>query len=124
VLAADIHDPTECECGRPKFAGNEACSSCASLDGSCWSEARIISTLRIGAWMTLREMGAMINSTGNALQRPVAALFDSGRLIRQWRESDTVEAIGRGRYGGRHRMALGGGGSWEYSLARTKRRAA
>jgi hypothetical protein len=123
VLAADIHDPTECECGRPKFAGNEACSRCLVLDGKCWSETRIISTLRIKGWLTLNEIGAMLGCTGNAMQRPVHRLYLSGRLIRQMRELDAVPHIGRGRYGGSHPMAACCAGAWEYALS-MKRRAA
>lgn len=122
MTALDIHDPTECDCGRPKFAGNESCSHCRYLDGAVYSDSQIIAALRQVGWLTLTEMGSMVSCLPNALQRPVTRLLESGRVRRQWRENDAREATGRSRNGGRQRMNVGAGGAWEYSLV--SRRAA
>jgi len=117
----DINDPTECDCGRPKFAGNESCSHCAFLDGTGWNEARIIAALRVYSWLTLKEIGAMLDRNADAMQRPVHDLYKSGRLRRQWRESEGTEGAIKGRYGGMIPAVHGAVGSWEYALVSTRR---
>lgn len=115
---------TECDCGRPKFGGNEACSRCQMLDGRIYGEARIIGALRQSGWLTLAELGAETGASGGAMFVTVQRLLNAGRLKRQWRELGGRESSARCRYGGRIRSSVGNCGAWEYSLAMPKRRAA
>jgi hypothetical protein len=120
----DINDPTECECGRPKFAGNECCSRCAFLDGERDIDAQVIALLRTtSSWLSENEMRPLLGRK-SALWRVLKDMMDSGRIVQQWRETDEVDVMIRCRYGhgprpGKRRNA----GCWEYSLAQ-KRRAA
>lgn len=110
-------DPVECDCGRPKQIGAECCSRCLHLDGRKLVETRIIGTLRLHSWLTLAEMGAVAGCHPSALQRHAQALVESGRLIRQLREDDAKDCVGRGRYGGMVKMKTGASSSWEYALS-------
>jgi hypothetical protein len=113
----DASDPVECDCGRPKQIGAECCSRCGYLDGSMVVETRIIGALRLNSWLTLNEIGNISGCGGSAMQRHAKTMFESGRLIRQWREGVGKETTGRCQYGGTMRMVAGTHGSWEYALS-------
>ena len=115
---------TECECGRPKFGGHEACSRCTMLDGRIYGEARIIGALRQSGWLTLAELGAETGASGGAMYLTVQRLLNAGRLKRQWRDIEGSTKRIRNRYGGTALASVGNTGAWEYSLAMPKRRAA
>jgi hypothetical protein len=110
-------DPVECDCGRPKQISTECCSRCEYLDGRMVVETRIIGALRLHSWLTLNEIGSIFGCGGSAMQRHAKSMFESGRLIRQVRETDGKDSEQRGRYGGMQKMRTGGSTSWEYALS-------
>jgi hypothetical protein len=112
-----IHDPRECDCGRPKFPGNEACKRCTDLDGRDVCEASIIAAMRsAGGWVSARELADHIGRHYGTTYRIMDDLVERGRMVRQQRELD-----GNGHLTGRQWGRAGCGWCWEYSLAQKRR---
>lgn len=106
-----------CECGRFKERDNQACGWCLFLDGELDGDARLINALRDSGEMTCAELASEFGIHPSGVLHRLQRLGEIGRVTRQWRDNDAVEATTRCRYGnGLRRAMCGGSGHWVYML--------
>jgi len=105
-----------CECGRAKEHSSYACDACLSLDGETSKDSQLISLLRLNLEMTVDQIAECLGMHNSGVLRSLHVLMKKGRVTRQLRESDGVEAQQRDRYGGGLRTGIRVGTHHVYML--------